>query len=236
MPQKRVELGTDAIRSVEGRLLTDELDAPWRSVAIWLPHGRPLSGILARLDRPALLRAAAGPGGIPALDKIMLSFLDGSEALGPAPALLTELAAQDGGPQAVSKLLSRRPGRDPLRGDESVARTGASTVALCAGSALEPAALTGAGRFAYADRLDDATWLNLTTRTVTLQPKPEVPYAVAERAARHPDSADTLLITAAMLSARWTSSTGGRSKDMRPGCSPRAPRRARPNMSNCGFR
>lgn len=37
----------------------------------------------------------------------MLSFLNGSEALGPAPALLTELAAQDGVPQAVSKLLSR---------------------------------------------------------------------------------------------------------------------------------
>ncbi|MGA6172577.1 hypothetical protein ACPEIF_20305 [Streptomyces sp. NPDC012600] len=179
------------------------LDAPWRPAAIWLPHGRPLSGILARLDRPALLRAAAGPGGIPTLDKIMLSFLDGSEALGPAPALLTELAAKDGGPQAVSELLSRLA-QAVIRCEEtSPWPERAAALWRCALEAqLEPAALTGAGRFAYADRLDDAIWLDLTARTVTSQPKPEVPYAVAERAARHPDSADALLIAAVMLGAQ----------------------------------
>ncbi|WP_406120308.1 hypothetical protein OIE52_51085 [Streptomyces canus] len=65
---------------------------------------------------------------------------------------------------------------------------------------LVPAALTGTGRFAYADRLDDITWLELTARTVAQQPEVEAPYAVAERAERHPDSADALRIAAALLS------------------------------------
>ncbi|MFG3168560.1 hypothetical protein [Streptomyces sp. NPDC048200] len=58
------------------------------------------------------------------------------------------------------------------------------------------------GRFAYADRLEDDTWLDLTARTVTVQSKLEAPYAIAERAAHHPDSADALSIAATMLSAQ----------------------------------
>ncbi|PCG86763.1 hypothetical protein CIB93_07435 [Streptomyces sp. WZ.A104] len=179
------------------------LDAPWRPAATWLQHGRPHSGILARLDRTALLQTAAGPDGIPTLDKIILSFLTGSEALGPAPALLTELGAQADGPQAVSELLSRLA--QAVIGCEETSPWPERAAALwrCALEAqLEPAALTGAGRFAYADRLDDAVWLELTARTVARQPEVEAPYAVAERAARHPDSADALLIAAAMLGAQ----------------------------------
>ncbi|MFJ3692144.1 hypothetical protein ACIPWB_31050 [[Kitasatospora] papulosa] len=179
------------------------LDAPWRPAATWLQHGRPHSGILARLDRTALLQTAAGPDGIPTLDKITLSFLTGSEALGPAPALLTELGAQADGPQAVSELLSRLA--QAVIGCEETSPWPERAAALwrCALEAqLEPAALTGAGRFAYADRLDDAVWLELTARTVARQPEVEAPYAVAERAARHPDSADALLIAAAMLGAQ----------------------------------
>ncbi|NEE23015.1 hypothetical protein G3M58_93270 [Streptomyces sp. SID7499] len=179
------------------------LDAPWRPAAAWLRHGRPHSGILARLDRTALLQTAAGPDGIPALDKIILSFLTGSEALGPAPALLTGLAAQADGPQAVSELLSRLA-QAVIRCEEtSPWPEQAAALWRCALEAqLEPAALTGAGRFAYADRLDDAAWLDLTARTVARQPEVEAPYAVAERAAHHPDSADALRIAAAMLAAQ----------------------------------
>ncbi|RSM99054.1 hypothetical protein [Streptomyces sp. WAC 01420] len=179
------------------------LDAPWQPAATWLRHGRPHSGILARLDRTMLLQTAAGPDGIPTLDKIILSFLTGSDALGPAPALLTELAAQAGGPQAVSELLSRLA-QAVIRCEEaSPWPEQAAALWRCALEAqLEPAALTGAGRFAYADRLDDAVWLELTARTVARQPEVEAPYAVAERAARHPESADALLIAAAMLGAQ----------------------------------
>ncbi|MEU9712583.1 hypothetical protein AB0E21_28835 [Streptomyces sp. NPDC047967] len=179
------------------------LDAPWRPAATWLRHGRPHSGILARLDRTALLQTAAGPDGIPTLDKIILSFLTGSEALGPAPALLTKLGAQADGPQAVSELLSRLA-QAVIRCEEtSPWPERAAALWRCALEAqLEPAALIGAGRFAYADRLDDAVWLELTARTVARQPEVEAPYAVAERAARHPDSADALLIAAAMLGAQ----------------------------------
>jgi hypothetical protein len=179
------------------------LEASWRPAATWLRHGRPHSGILARLDRTTLLQTAAGPDGIPTLDKIILSFLTGSETLGPAPALLTELAAQAGGPQAVSELLSRLAQAVIRCQETSPWPERAAALWHCALEAqLEPAALTGAGRFAYADRLDDAAWLDLAARTVTQQPDLEAPYAVAERAARHADSADALLIAAAMLGAQ----------------------------------
>jgi hypothetical protein len=176
------------------------LDAPWRPAATWLRHGRPHTGVLARLDRTALLQTAAGPDGIPAIDKIILSFLNGSEALGPATVLLTELAAQDGGPQAVSEVLCRIAGA--LIHCEETSPWPERAAALwrsALDAQLEPAALTGAGRFAYADRLDDRTWLELTAPTVALQPALEAPYQVAERASRHPDSADALRIAAALL-------------------------------------
>ncbi|MFD8079802.1 hypothetical protein ACFV3E_45270 [Streptomyces sp. NPDC059718] len=119
--------------------------------------------------------------------------------MGAATALLTELAAQDGGPQAVSELLSRLAGA--LIHCEETSPWPERAAALWRSALetqLEPAALTGAGRFAYADRLDDGTWLELT-RTVALQPELEDPYQVAERASRHPDSADALRIAAALL-------------------------------------
>ncbi|XUZ26872.1 hypothetical protein ACQVDT_18755 [Streptomyces sp. RMIT01] len=176
------------------------LDAPWRPAATWLRHGRPHTGVLARLDRTALLQTAAGPDGIPAIDKIILAFLNGSEALGPATVLLTELAAQDGGPQAVSEVLCRIAGALIQCEETSPWPERAAALWRSALDAqLEPAALTGAGRFAYADRLDDRTWLELTALTVALQPALEAPYQVAERAGRHPDSADALRIAAALL-------------------------------------
>ncbi|MGA5444311.1 hypothetical protein ACPCKW_33105 [Streptomyces griseoincarnatus] len=179
------------------------LDAPWRPAATWLRHGRPHSGIMACLDRTMLLQTAAGPDGIPALDKIILSFLTGSDALSPAPALLTELGEQASGPQAVSELLSRLA-QAVIRCEETSPwpERAAALWRFALDAQLEPVALTGAGRFAYADRLDDAVWLELTARTVARQPEVEAPYAVAERAARHPDSADALLIAAAMLGAQ----------------------------------
>ncbi|MCX4911929.1 hypothetical protein [Streptomyces sp. NBC_00878] len=179
------------------------LDAPWRPAATWLHQPRPHASVLACLDRTALLQAAAGPDSAPVLGKIILSFLDGSEVLGPAPALLAELAARDGGLQAVSELLSHLA-QAVIRCDQASPWT--ERAAALWRSALEarlgPAALTGAGRFAYADHLDDAAWLELTALTVVRQPDLEAPYAIAERAARHPDSADALLIAAAMLGAQ----------------------------------
>ncbi|WP_461086578.1 hypothetical protein [Streptomyces deserti] len=155
---------------------------------------------MARLDRTALLQAAAGPDNAPILGKIILSFLDGSQVLGPAPALLAELAAQDGGLQAVSELLSHLAQAVIGCGESSPWSERAAALWRSALEApLEPAALSGAGRFAYADHLDDAAWLELTARTVARQPDLEAPDAIAERAARHPDSADALLIAAAML-------------------------------------
>lgn len=179
------------------------LDAPWRPATTWLCQPRPHTGVLARLDRSALLRAAAGPDNAPVLGKIILSFLDGSEVLGPAPALLTELAAQDGGAQAVSELLSHLAQAVIHSGKAGPWPERAAALWRSAIEAqLEPAALTGAGRFAYADHLDDATWLELTARTMDRQPDLEAPYAIAERAARHPDSANALLIAAVVLGAQ----------------------------------
>ncbi|MFF0018734.1 hypothetical protein [Streptomyces sp. NPDC005374] len=178
------------------------LDAAWRPAAAWLRQPRPHAGILAHLDRAALLQVAAGPDDAPVLGKIIVSFLDGSQVLGPAPALLAELAAQDGGVQAVSELLSHLA-QAVIHCDQASPwpERAAALWRSALEAQVEPAALTGAGRFAYADRLDDAAWLELTARTVARQPDLEVPYAIAERAARHPGSADALLIAAAMLGA-----------------------------------
>lgn len=179
------------------------LDTSWRPAAVWLRHGRPHGAILARLDRATLLQIAARPDGAPVLDKIILSFLDGSATLGPAPGLLAELAAQDRGPGAVSELLSRLAQAVIGCAEASPWLERAAALWRSALEAqLEPAALTGAGRFAYADFLDDAAWLQLTADTVARQPEVEVPYSVAERAARHPDSADALRIVAVLLGAQ----------------------------------
>ncbi|MFD7757233.1 hypothetical protein [Streptomyces sp. NPDC059757] len=180
------------------------LDTTWRPAVTWLQYGQPQTTVLTSLDRSALLQAAAGPDGVPVLDKIILAFLDDPEALDPSPAtLLAELAARDGGPHAVSELLSRLAGT-VIRCEE--ASLWPERAAALWRSALDaqllPVALTGAGRFAYADHLDDVTWLALTARTVAQQPDLEAPYAVAERAARHPASADALRIAVALLGAR----------------------------------
>ncbi|MFF7043713.1 hypothetical protein ACIP4T_09835 [Streptomyces massasporeus] len=176
------------------------LDAPWRPAAAWLRQARPHAGVLARLDRTALLQAAAGPDNAPVLGKIILTFLDGSQVLSPAPALLAELAARDSGLQAVSELLSHLA-QAVIRSDQASPwpERAAALWRSALEAQLEPAALSGAGRFAYVDHLDDAAWLELTAHTVARQPDLEAPYAIAERAARHPDSADALLIVAAML-------------------------------------
>lgn len=213
------------------------LDTSWRPAVTWLRHGHPHSGILARLDRTALLQAEAGPDGAPALDKIILSFLDGSASLGPAPALLAELAAQDRGPEAVSELLSRLAQAVIGCAEASPWPAGAAALWRSALEArLEPAALTGAGRFAYADHLDDAAWLELTAETWPDNRRwrfptrsPNVPRATRTRRMRY---ASPQLCSA----PKRIPSTARRSSNMRPGSSPRAPWRAQPSTSSCGWR
>lgn len=84
---------------------------------------------------------------------------------GPANMRLAELAAQDGGPGPASSGLESAPMK-PARGPEPAAALWRSALKV----ELEPAALTGVGRFAYADRLEDTVWLELTAWAVVQQP------------------------------------------------------------------
>ncbi|MFD8005259.1 hypothetical protein [Streptomyces mirabilis] len=64
---------------------------------------------------------------------------------------------------------------------------------------LPAAALRGVGHFAFADRLDQDAWLELTAATLTQQPDLEDADHIAERAARSPASPTAELIAAAAL-------------------------------------
>ncbi|MFK0047796.1 hypothetical protein ACIQU4_27670 [Streptomyces sp. NPDC090741] len=178
------------------------IDTPWRSARAWLRHGQPNAQLLARLDRAVLLDLVTEAQADPLVSKVAFALLDASEALGPDGTLLAEFAGRKGGPEAVSQVLSQVAGAVFRCAEGSPWPGRAAQVweaALDCG--LPPAALTGLGRFAYAECLDETRWLELTARTVEQQPVLEAAYRVAERAAGHPSSPQAMSIAAAMLEA-----------------------------------
>lgn len=166
------------------------LDPAWRPARSWLTHGKPDPVLLARLDRAGLWQALCAPHAASALDRVFLALLDEAEPLGPAGEFLAGLAGCMGGSEAVSVTLSRLATYTARAGSDEVAERAAVIWRAALDAGLPAAALHGAGHFAFADSLDQDTWLELTAATIAQQPDLELENAdhVAERAARSPHS------------------------------------------------
>lgn len=175
------------------------LDRAWRPACVWLTRGRPDAALLARLERTGLWHALCAPGAEGALDKAFLTLLDDSEPLGPTGEFLAHLADCPGGIEAVSEMLSRLATYTTHMASSEVAERAAALWRAALEARLAPAALRGAGHFAFADILDENTWLELTAATLTQQPDLEDADHAAERAARSPHSPSAQLIAAAAL-------------------------------------
>jgi hypothetical protein len=168
----------------------------------WLTHGRPRPALLIRLDRSQLMAClrSAEPDG--ALTHTAVALLADPQAFGPPQEFLHQLADAADGAAAISALLARLAHILPSTPDPDAAAwfPHAAQIWRAAATANLPAgSLTGAGTFAYATALDDATWLELTALTISSSPLLEAPMKVAERASHHPDSDHALAITAALL-------------------------------------
>ncbi|MFJ8787054.1 hypothetical protein [Streptomyces sp. NPDC102476] len=175
------------------------LDHAWRPARVWLDLGRTDAALLARLERTSLWRALCVPGAEGALDKVFLALLDDADPLGPAGEFLVRLAGCPGGTEAVSEMLSRLAAYTADTASIEVAEQAAALWRAALEAGLEPAALRGSGRFAFADILDQDTWLELTAATLAQQPDLTDADYVAKRAARSPHSPAAQRIAAAAL-------------------------------------
>ncbi|MFD7137324.1 hypothetical protein [Streptomyces sp. NPDC059894] len=175
------------------------LDPSWRPVRSWLTHGRPDPAVLARLDRAALWQVLCAPHAEGALDRVFLALLDETEPLGPASEFLAGLAGCTGGDEAVSVMLSRLATYTARTDSTEVAERACVIWRAALDADLPAVALRGAGHFAFADSVDQDTWLELTAATVVQQPDLEDADHAAERAARTPASPAAQLIAAAAL-------------------------------------
>ncbi|MFE6157249.1 hypothetical protein, partial [Streptomyces sp. NPDC057889] len=170
----------------------------------WGPYDRQ---VLAALERAELLAALrdASPGPAPGAAAHTAAVLLADPAfLGDPAALWAELATGTGGADAAGLLLAaiatRTPHADgPVPPDAAERLASAADLwraALAAG--LPSGSLAGAGAFADTG-LDEDLWLSLTRASAEHTPALTDADLVAERAARHPDSADALLLTAQMV-------------------------------------
>ncbi|WP_329317848.1 hypothetical protein OIE77_42545 [Streptomyces sp. NBC_01715] len=161
------------------------LEAAWRPARSWLARGKPYPALLARLDRAGLWQALCAPHVEGALDRVFLALLDEAEPLGPAGAFLAGLAGCTGGDQAVCVMLSRLATYTAHAWSGEVAERAAVIWRAALNARLPAAVLRGVGHFAFADRLDQDAWLELTAATLTQQPDLEADH-IAEGAARSP--------------------------------------------------
>ncbi|WP_279617143.1 hypothetical protein [Streptomyces regalis] len=170
----------------------------------WGPYDRQ---VLAALERAELLAALrdADPGPAPgAAAHTAVVLLADPAFLGDPAVLWAELATGTGGADAAGLLLaaiaSRTPRTDGPAWPDAAERLAAAAdlwrAALAAG--LPSGALAGAGDFADTG-LDEDLWLSLTRASAEHTPALTDADLVAERAARHPDSEDALLLAAQLV-------------------------------------
>ncbi|MET9221722.1 hypothetical protein ABZX65_23545 [Streptomyces sp. NPDC003300] len=180
-----------------GSLLS--LDAVWRPARVWLAHGRPDSSLLARLDRTGLWCAMCASDAEGPIDRALHALLDEAEPLGSAGEFIAGLAGCPGGDEGVSTMLSRLATYTARAGSGEVAGRAAVLWRAALDATLPGSALRGAGHFAFADALDEDTWLELTAATLAQQPSLHDTDRIAARAARTPRSPTAQLIAAAAL-------------------------------------
>jgi len=178
------------------------LDQLWRPAHAWLRHAVPTDAVLMRLDRTQLLNQVTLPEPDPARSKVLAALLSPAAPLGPAPAVLTDLAQQDGGADAISQILAEaavevtRSAEDP-----QVVEQALELWKSALGAGLPPQALVGAGRFAYTPQIPDTDWMELTQRTLEQGSSPDAIHKIVTRAAESPQQPQALRLAALALNA-----------------------------------
>jgi hypothetical protein len=175
------------------------LETVWRPARGWLTHGKPDPDLLAQLDRAGLWHAVCAPHAEGALDRVFLALLDEAEPLGPAGEFLAGIAGCPGGDQAVCVMLTRLATYTARADSGEVAGRAVGIWRAALDACLPAAVLRGVGHFAFADSIEQGTWLELTAATIARQPDLKDADHVAERAARSPASPAAELIAAATL-------------------------------------
>ncbi|MFE4360418.1 hypothetical protein [Kitasatospora sp. NPDC056800] len=125
-------------------------------------------------------------------------------ALGGTRPFLDRLVAADGGPAAVSRFLGAAERVVPRTATTANRPIFDNAVVLWRDvldldMPAESGHLHGAGKFVYAQALDDTVWLELTALTVARTPAISNADSVARRAACHPESQDAHHIVAGLL-------------------------------------
>ncbi|MBW8797851.1 MAG: hypothetical protein JF597_30975 [Streptomyces sp.] len=170
----------------------------------WGPYDRQVLAALERAELFAALRDA-DPGPAPGAAAHTAAVLLADPAfLGDPAVLWAELATGTGGADATGLLLAAIASRTPRTGgpawpdaaERLAAAAGLWRAALAAG--LPSGALASAGDFADTG-LDEDLWLSLTRASAEHTPALTDADLVAERAARHPDSEDALLLAAQLV-------------------------------------
>jgi hypothetical protein len=126
---------------------------------------------------------------------VALALLDDPHLLGDPGTLFAELAAEDGGTPAVSRLLELLAHRTAAAPDTTAA-VQLWRAALTAD--LPEGALAGAGTFTLT-RLDDTLWLDLTLASVRHTPALRDTDHIAGRSAHHPGKPAAAQLTALLV-------------------------------------
>uniref|UniRef100_A0AAU1UMH8 Uncharacterized protein n=1 Tax=Streptomyces sp. NBC_00119 TaxID=2975659 RepID=A0AAU1UMH8_9ACTN len=175
------------------------LEPAWRPARVWLVHGKPDAGLLARLDRTGLWRVLCSPDAEGSLYRVFLALMDNAEPLGPAREFLAGLAGCPGGDMAVSAMLSQLATYTDRSESGEVTERAAVLWRTALDAGLPAAALHGIGHFALATGLDQDLWLELTVATLAQQPDLEDALYMVKRAGRTPASPGAQAIAAAAL-------------------------------------
>ncbi|MFF2618572.1 hypothetical protein [Kitasatospora sp. NPDC058046] len=184
------------------------LDHPSRPVLTWLTHQSTnpdtVLAIVRLLDRTQLAAYLRGDDPADQVVRICAALLLARpEELGGHDSFLGLVADGDHAPRALSRLLHAVAWALPRT-------TGAATGPLfergiaiwrsaLALDPCDPAAVEGAGQFAFTEAMDDTVWLELTAATVDRTALVSGADAVARRAARHPQSHTARAIVTRLL-------------------------------------
>ncbi|MGW3990915.1 hypothetical protein [Streptomyces sp. NPDC004830] len=161
------------------------------AASAWLRWGPAHPPLLAELDRAELLNRLRTSTPPEAASHVVLALLDDPHFLGDPTALLTELAAADGGAAAVSRLLELLAHRAAHAAAVELWRA-----ALAAD--LPEGALAGAGTFVLTG-IDDTLWLDLTLASARHTAALRDTDHIAERSAHHPDKPAAAQLTALLV-------------------------------------
>ncbi|MDI1454434.1 hypothetical protein NHG22_11540, partial [Streptomyces sp. ATE26] len=149
-------------------------------------------------DRAELLNRLRTSTPPEAASHVALALLDDPHFLSDPTALLTELAAADGGAAAVSRLLELLAHR---AAHAAAAPATAAAVELWRAALvadLPEGALAGAGTFVLTS-IDDTIWLDLTLASARHTPALRDTDHIAERSTHHPDKPAAAQLTALLV-------------------------------------